>query len=252
MRQCPADPGEHQALGSDPPVEEVPQPAEQHADSPSKESKAARLWQGREKIPLTPKESWDSWRRCHTAPESPRSGAGAAGDATELPLAPSAPPPAHHRHTGPGVPRDTRRGPPGQPGPSTPRCQRRGAPRSPKRTLGVPPTPRPPRSCPERFGTAWRCSRRAESPPQPTPPSCHLATRSQTGLRDRTQETDPTTGLIPRNGTGPHPERPQSSSGQAARAPGTGERQLRGALRSLPRKSNPWEKIKQQDTYHLA
>lgn len=34
MGQCPADPEEHRALGSDPPVEEVPYPGGQQADSP--------------------------------------------------------------------------------------------------------------------------------------------------------------------------------------------------------------------------
>lgn len=101
MGQCPADPEEHRALGSDPPVEEVPYPGGQQADSPyrsrrrrgcgtvGRRSRSRQGALGRRRRPA------------HTAPEMPQS--------RRSPR--SAPPPAHHRHTG-----NTGRGCRGTPG----------------------------------------------------------------------------------------------------------------------------------------
>lgn len=123
-----------------------------------------------------------------------------AGAATNSPPSPHCRRRRHREGTqtrrGPRVPRGAGRGPPRQLGPGTPRRQGQGAARSPEGTRGAPPAPRkPPRSCPEKFGTARRSSRWAEPPPQPPPPSRRLAARSR---------ADPSAGLRgPASGDGP-------------------------------------------------
>lgn len=134
---------------------------------PLQELKAARLWQGREKIPLP------------LPPRSPEAtlGPGEPPQRPERPQSPARPAPALH---GPGVPRDRAL-----------RLVSALQPRGDGRTPG---------SCPEKFGTA-----RAESPPVPTaghtPPQRSPGTEPMSGPIPPGR--DPARSLLRAHGTAP-------------------------------------------------
>lgn len=222
MGQCPAEPEEHRALGSDPPVDKVPFPGEQDADSPYRSRRRRGCGRAGRRSRSRQGALGRRRRPAHTAPESPRSGASAAGAAPEPALAPLCPAAgtsqAHGGH-GPRVLRDARRGPPGQPGPSTPRCRGRGGEVPPGGDAGGSANSRETSSKLPR--EVW--DRPEVQPPGRAAPSAHISLLPPGHtLLDPHVLADPP-------GTGPHLDR--------ALAPGTGERQPRGALRASPAKA---------------